>query len=1270
MNPGVILKSGLVSVFIPSYNYQRYLGSAIDSILGQTYAEWELIIVDDASTDDSRALIERYRRRYPDRIRAVLLKENVGQSEATNIGLSHARGEFVSLLASDDVARPQRLADGVAFLKKRPDVAAVFSKVGCIDANGSPLHGDAFEDVFNRPITDMRWDLLSGNFLCATSVVARLGALKEVGGFNRRLGFVEDYDLWLRLLDRYELARIDDVWVDYRLHGQNLSVTADPEDVRLGALYESAAVAVRAMHRWPFHKLGHVNSRPGTHGYARDAAAIQCRLAETCMNLEDRFFSQLKNFGLPSPGIAAGAAYQFALDALQSAPDSDRARALLSRIYEAIGDVPRARGEKSITLGALKTTSISPPVEVRVDKTTAPGQTIASAPESAYVMWLRKFDIGKIYAHHYDQLMAQGRLGIRFHLAIVVTPEEEAYLARTIQSITAQLLLPTQLTIVATTPAPAGFESSRLHWHCVAPDTLIATAGQAFLKQDAQWCGLIRPGDRLAQGALLRIAEAVERHPRWKVVYTDDDLIDQDGTPHSPQIKPAFDLTLARSLPYVDGLILVRWDALAAAGGLNGDAGEATGYDILLRTVERSGIASVGHVSIPQLHRLDTRPRDMAAFDQVRQAHLQRQMINANVRLTLQAGGSLVEYPVEGSAIVSIVMPTRDRVSLLSRALESLLEKTSYPAFELIIVDHASRAEGTQNFLSGISALNDPRLKVVSAPSTDTLTELFNRGAAAAQGSLLLFLHDDVAALHADWLERMVAHAMRPGIGAVGARLVSADGRLQHAGIGLGLSSLADLIGEGAPLDESGDAGRYVLDREVSAVTTACMLVRREAFEPLNGFDSANHPYFLADVDFCLRLAQANWRIVWTPQATLLHDGPHHLQEGIRSALLSTTERHKLWHDESARLLDTWLPQLATDPHYPRAFSLHPPFFSLCQDRPIADAPLPWHPVPMVLAQPADRQGCGHYRISAPLLAMAEHGLVDGSDSTSFYSPIEIERLCPDVFLFQRPYTDAQYEQMLKSKRYGHGAVVFDLDDLITRIPPQSIHRGAFPIDVGARLKRAAHLCDRLVVSTPQLKEACRSWNDNIRVVPNYLPGARWNGLDPQRNTSDRPRVGWAGSLGHEGDLALIRDVVAKLGNEVEWVFLGECPIEMKHLLAEHYPPVTINQYPTALAAMCLDIAIAPLEINPFNEAKSSLKILEYGALGYPVICSDIAPYQGAFPVTRVRNRSQDWIKAIRELAMDKERRTTEGDRLRAHIRENWMLEDHLDEWFHAWTQD
>ncbi len=282
---------------------------------------------------------------------------------------------------------------------------------------------------------------------------------------------------------------------------------------------------------------------------------------------------------------------------------------------------------------------------------------------------------------------------------------------------------------------------------------------------------------------------------------------------------------------------------------------------------------------------------------------------------------------------------------------------------------------------------------------------------------------------------------------------------------------------------------------------------------------------------------------------------------------------------------------------------------------------------------------------------------------------VELARFDPDVVVWQRRVNEDHLAMMARSGRFHRAFKVYELDDYLPNLPLKSVHRQTMPRDVLKSLRRALARVDRFVVSTPALAEAFAGAHADIRVALNRLPPAMWNSLPhSRRNSGPRPRVGWAGGIGHLGDLEMVADVVRALAGEVDWIFLGLCPKDLRPYVAEFHPGVDIERYPRVLARLDLDLAIAPLEDNMFNTCKSNLRLLEYGACGFPVVCSDIEPYRGALPVRRVRNRHRDWIAAIREHLAEPDARADAGDKLREAIRKDWMLTGQgLDDWQAAW---
>ena len=370
-------------------------------------------------------------------------------------------------------------------------------------------------------------------------------------------------------------------------------------------------------------------------------------------------------------------------------------------------------------------------------------------------------------------------------------------------------------------------------------------------------------------------------------------------------------------------------------------------------------------------------------------------------------------------------------------------------------------------------------------------------------------------------------------------------------------------------------------------------------------------------------------------------------------------------------MAERWIGPMAEGPAYNRHLSLSDKHFGV-EDR--VDAP--WDPNfrdrPRIIGYAADHAGCGHYRVYAPLQALqsaarAQCLLLEAQGERGLPTGWEVARAAPDTVLVQSALHDHELQQLKELRWVRRLFKVFELDDLKTRVPQASVHAQVIPKDVSHRLAQALAMCDRLVVATEPLREAYRKLIADIVVVPNYLESGRWEGLRSEYRQGARPRVGWAGSVSHGGDLALLQQVMREMASEADFVLFGMCPQALKPYVREFHPAVPFDAYPARLASLGLDLAIAPLEINAFNTAKSNLRILEYGILGWPVVCTDIEPYRGA-PVHCVRNRPEEWVAAIRENLHDLSAARQAGSKLRKSVRDHWMLEDHLDEWLAALT--
>lgn len=788
----------------------------------------------------------------------------------------------------------------------------------------------------------------------------------------------------------------------------------------------------------------------------------------------------------------------------------------------------------------------------------------------------------------------------------------------------------------------------------------VASINQALQLTDAAWVVVAKAGvEFTASGLMIAALDLLDAPETCLAVYADEILTLADGEP-GLLLRPDINLDLLLSFPAAQSRHwLLRRNILLDQGGFNEAAGTAFELEYQLRLVEQYGLASIGHISEPLLSSAVFALQDNPDEQQVIQQHLQVRGYPDAVINSHLPGRYQLDYQHTLQASVSILVVVKDQLVQTQRCIETLLENTSYSNYEVLLLDHGNQQDNVCQWLAGIEAMNIAQLRVLRFDASTPEVEICNAAAQQARGDFLLWLGAGAGIIGKDWLQQLLNHGLRPEVGAVGAKLLSADGKIRHAGLLTGLGGPAGRAFAGRDHKDPGYMQRLQVEQNYSAVSRECLLLRKELFLQADGFDQDPLISRWVDVDLCLRLQQAGYLNVWTPRVQLLMD--------------ETATSNPSLEEEDA-MYQRWLPVLARDQAYNPGFTLRAePGFELAEPQ-LSWQPLQsWRPLPVVLAHPADSDGCGNYRVIQPFHAMHAAGLIQGAMSQQLLQPTLLERFSPDTIIFQRQTRPERLDAMRRSQAFSRAFKIYELDDYLPNLPLKSIHRKHLPKDIVKSLRKAMGFVDRFVVSTEALAEAFAGFHSDIRVMENRLPSSWWKDLGSQRRTSAKPRVGWAGGISHTGDLDLIIDVVKELADEVEWVFFGMCPEKIRPYVHEYHTGIPISQYPAKLASLNLDLALAPVEVNVFNECKSNLRLLEYGACGFPVICSDIRCYQDpSFPVTRVKNRFRDWVDAIRLHLADMDATAKMGDDLQALVYKHWMLEsDNIQQnWRKIWLPD
>jgi GT2 family glycosyltransferase/SAM-dependent methyltransferase len=425
--------------------------------------------------------------------------------------------------------------------------------------------------------------------------------------------------------------------------------------------------------------------------------------------------------------------------------------------------------------------------------------------------------------------------------------------------------------------------------------------------------------DELAEHALYMVAEELNASPDLDLIFTDEDKIDETGQRYEPWFKTDWNYDLMLSCNAMVHLAVYRRDLLLKVGGLRLGFDGSQDYDLVLRVIEHTTPERIAHIPFILYHwraikgSVALAPQEKLypyeAATRVIQEHLDRTCTGAEVGRQNHMGYYRVRWPIPAvPPPVSIIVPTRDGLSFLKRAVDSILLKTEYLHYEILIVNNQSKNQETADFLSKI--IEVPKVRVVEYNRPFNYSALNNWAVRQTDSPVLAFFNNDVEVLTEEWLNEMVSHVLRPQVGAVGAKLYYPNRTIQHAGIVLGIGGLAGHPHLGLSRGMPGYFGRAVCIQQFSAVTGACMLMRREVFLEVGGFDESTFAVAFNDVDICLRLRQAGYSVVWTPFAELLH------HESASLGSPSGRERKRRFDSECENLKREWSSKIGHDPFY------------------------------------------------------------------------------------------------------------------------------------------------------------------------------------------------------------------------------------------------------------------------------------------------------------------------------------------------------------------
>lgn len=460
----------------------------------------------------------------------------------------------------------------------------------------------------------------------------------------------------------------------------------------------------------------------------------------------------------------------------------------------------------------------------------------------------------------------------------------------------------------------------------------ISAASNSALKLiSGEYITFLDHDDLLAEHALFWVVDAIVRNPDAKLIYSDEDKIDIAGRRSDPYFKCEWNEDLFYSHNMICHLSVYRSGIIRELGGLREGYEGAQDYDLALRCIERIEPRQIVHIPRVLYHwRIHygstasggvAKPYALRAGERAINEHLQRQGVDGRAEPLPDLRMYRVRYQLPKLLpMVSLIIPSRNGLRLIRQCIDSILRKTTYRNYEILIVDNGSDDPETLRYFEALEP--DARVRIIRDNRPFNYSELINAAVASVSGTVIGLVNNDIEVISPEWLSEMVSHALRPDVGAVGARLWYPDGTLQHAGVVLGIRGVAGHAHKYLRRHQNGYFARARLIQSFCAVTAACLVIRKETFKKVGGLNEALQIAF-NDVDFCLRVREAGYRNVYTPYAELYH------HESATRGYDDASERRFRFSNESAYMKQLWGRLLVSDPAYSPNLTLEHQDFSL-----------------------------------------------------------------------------------------------------------------------------------------------------------------------------------------------------------------------------------------------------------------------------------------------------------------------------------------------------
>ena len=914
----------LVSILIRSTDRET-LQQTLNSVAAQSYDAIEVWVV--AATPSHQPLPAQIGR-FP--LHFVVTTEALSRTQAANKALELAQGERLLFLDDDDWITPTHVAVLIQALKDNPTYKAAYSQAQAVDASGQDLPEALIGMPYDRSM------LLSGNFMVMHSVLFDV-ALRELGcRFDEQLELFEDWDFWLQVSRHTDFLFVSKPSAIYRIHqssGVHVQVRFVDTSYQIiyrkwRKLWTDEQLSQIMTRNWEFKENTIVLAQTQSALAATQSVlvATQSSLEKVNVNLSHAHDELIQTSEKLVQSQHAQQGLQNSLDALMQSRSWRWTQMLrsLGAITRRVRQLLRQQG------GAMHALKKTASVLLKQGPQGVVSAVHRAADQSvSYADWIAQ---NEAPAHLYSHFKEKSLGWQHQPLVSVVMPTYNSplhFLAQAIESVQAQVYP---------------------HWQlCIADDASTNPEVQAFLKEAAQkdarisvvlrsqnghisessnsalgiakgeWVALLDHDDLLHPMALYELVNTLQSHPEAQIVFSDEDKIDEKGQRFGPYFKTDYNPELMWAQNMISHLGCYKKSTLDAMGGFRKGFEGSQDYDLALRVIQRSKPHQIVHIPRVLYHwraiigstalAPNEKPYAETASRKALVEHLAALQIPASVEPAPELSYMNRVRPLlqKPDPLISLLIPTKDGIDLLKQCIQSVQQKSSYQFYEILVVNNNSQLPESQIYFD---QLKREGIRVLDYPHPFNFSAINNFAARQARGEYLCLMNNDIEVQSNDWMQELLSFAQLDHAGAVGARLwYPGHQGLQHGGVVVGLGGVAGHAHVGLKKNEKGYFGRPVLHHRCSAVTAACLMIKKSTYFAVGGMDEQIAVAF-NDVDFCLRLGDAGYHCVYTPSAELIHH-----ESATRGDDLSDENRNRFMGEE-AFMKARWGERLNRDPFF------------------------------------------------------------------------------------------------------------------------------------------------------------------------------------------------------------------------------------------------------------------------------------------------------------------------------------------------------------------